>query len=227
MNWICIVYYELLKYSWLEKTHRGNGNPGSIHPTCVCVCVVCVCVSMLICNNSLVRKNQPYSPTYFATIFSRHWPFICRVAGKRICTLHIKIYYFIFYIHSKYSHTILKWKRPGALFYIICFYCFIVLNEAVKQLTELRWWRHRVRCCSNCKCVLAFSEVCTWSPDLPSTYFQVRENVVRVLRIEKRPICWIVCVSRSFLLVLAILPCGGCCWWLVYSLTWGCTTKLD
>ena len=26
------------------------------------------------------------------------------------------------------------------------------------------------------------------SPDLPSTYFQVRENVVRVLGIEKRPL---------------------------------------
>ena len=75
------------------------------------------------------------------------------------------------------------WYHLFILFSSIC------LNEAVAQLTdEQRWWRHRVRCCSNCRYVLACSQVCAWSTDLPSTHLQVIESVVRVLGIEKRPV---------------------------------------
>ena len=36
----------------------------------------------------------------------------------------------------------------------------------VAQLTELQWWRHRVHCCSNCRCIRPSSEVCTWKCEL-------------------------------------------------------------
>ena len=74
------------------------------------------------------------------------------------------------------------------LYHLFILFSSICLNEAVAQLTdEQRWWRHRVRCCSNRRYVLACSQVCAWSTDLPSTCLQVIESVVRVLGIEKRP----------------------------------------
>ena len=74
------------------------------------------------------------------------------------------------------------------LHHLFILFSSICLNEAVAQLTdEQRWWRHRVRCCSNCRYVIACSQVCAWSTDLPSTCLQVIESVVRVLGIEKRP----------------------------------------
>ena len=119
--------------------------------------------------------------------FSSHWLFICRV--QLACRVNTHNFSFIFIQNINIAYY-LKTKEAGVLFYIICSYCSVVicLHEAVAQLTdELSWWRHRVRCCSNCRCVLPSSEVCTWSPDLPSTNFQVREYVVRVLGIEKLP----------------------------------------
>ena len=80
-----------------------------------------------------------------------------------------------------------------------CCSVVICLHEAVAQLTdEQRWWRHRVRCCSNCRYVLACSQVCAWSTDLPSTCLQVIESVVRVLGIEKwlQCSCWEVLALR-------------------------------
>ena len=96
---------------------------------------------------------------------------------------------FSFFIHSQYLHAIWKWKRLGFCFIsFVILFSSICLNEAVAQLTdEQRWWRHRVRCCSNRRYVLACSQVCAWSTDLPSTCLQVIESVVRVLGIEKRP----------------------------------------
>ena len=74
------------------------------------------------------------------------------------------------------------------LYHLFILFSSICLNEAVAQLTdEQRWWRHRVRCCSNRRYVLACSQVCAWSTDLPSTCLQVIESVARVLGIEKRP----------------------------------------
>ena len=76
------------------------------------------------------------------------------------------------------------------LYHLFILFSSICLNEAVAQLTdEQRWWRHRVRCCSNRRYVLACSQVCAWSTDLPSTCLQVIESVVRVLGIEKRLLC--------------------------------------
>ena len=41
-----------------------------------------------------------------------------------------------------------------------------ILIDWLIDWTELRWWRHRVRCCSNCRCVIPSSEVCTWKSGL-------------------------------------------------------------
>ena len=93
------------------------------------------------------------------------------------------------------------------LYHLFILFSSVCLNEAVAQLTdEQRWWRHRVRCCSNCRYVLACSEVCAWSTDLPSPYLQVIESVARVLGIGKRPLLevWTCQVIESVVRVLGI-----------------------
>ena len=107
------------------------------------------------------------------------------------------------------------------LYHLFILFSSICLNEAVAQLTdEQRWWRHRVRCCSNRRYVLACSQVCAWSTDLPSTCLQVIESVVRVLGIEKRPFSLLVrhhgrsSLSLKEILWLLMTVCRG---WLVSS----------
>ena len=99
---------------------------------------------------------------------------------------------FSIFIHSEYLHSLLFENERGwdfVLYHLFILFSSICLNEAVAQLTdEQRWWRHRVHCCSNCRYVLACSQVCAWSTDLPSPYLQVIESVVRMLGIEKRHI---------------------------------------
>ena len=63
------------------------------------------------------------------------------------------------------------------LYHLFILFSSICLNEAVAQLTdEQRWWRHRVRCCSNCRYVLACSQVCAWSTDWSKVRFITPEN---------------------------------------------------
>ena len=112
------------------------------------------------------------------------------------------------YLFNFYSFRIFTYylkMKDFVLYHLFILFSSICLNEAVAQLTdEQRWWRHWVRCCSNCRYVLACSQVCAWSTDLPSTCLQVIESVVRVLGIEKRPMA----VSQFAYLCVLVCSCA-------------------
>ena len=167
------LYNLFILYKSLEETHR-NGNPDRIHLVCASILFWLV-ILISIAYSPIIGYIGKLSNGNLIQSFSSHWLFICRVQLAFRVNTHNFSFIFIQNINIAYYF---KTKEAGVLFYIICLYCSVVicLHEAVAQLTdELSWWRHRVRCCSNCRCVLPSPEVFTWSPDLPSTNFQVRE----------------------------------------------------